>query len=80
MLLLPGLRPARTRPTRATRCGTAGGPGGFALTRPSRQRPEPGDSHDLIPLALRLIWDIDGVVDVVNRLGETTAAKEAATA
>jgi CBS domain-containing protein len=39
-------------------------------------RPEPGDSHDLIQLALRLIWDIDGVVDVVNRLGETKAAQE----
>jgi CBS domain-containing protein len=27
--------------------------------------------HDLIPLVIRMIWDIDGVVDVVNRLGET---------
>jgi len=35
--------------------------------------PEP----DLAPLTLRLIWDIDGVVDVVNRLGETEAAKTA---
>jgi hypothetical protein len=43
-------------------------------------RPEPGDGHDLIPLALRLIWDIDGVVDVVNRLGETKPAKEVTTA
>jgi CBS domain-containing protein len=43
-------------------------------------RPEPGDGHDLIPLALRLIWDVDGVVDVVNKLGETKAAKEATTA
>jgi CBS domain-containing protein len=34
-------------------------------------RPEPGDSKDLVPLALHLIWDIDGVVDVVNWLGET---------
>jgi CBS domain-containing protein len=50
------------------------------ITLAGTMRPEPGDSHDLIPLALRLIWDIDGVVDVVNRLGETTAAKEAATA
>ena len=33
-------------------------------------RPEPGHEHDLVPLALRLIWDIDGVVDVVNKLGE----------
>jgi CBS domain-containing protein len=50
------------------------------ITLTGTMRPEPGDSHDLIPLALRLIWDIDGVVDVVNRLGETTAAKEVATA
>jgi len=26
--------------------------------------------HDLLPLALRTIWDIDGVVDVVNRTTE----------
>ena len=50
------------------------------ITLTGTMQPEAGDSHDLIPLALRLIWDIDGVVDVVNRLGETTAAKEAATA
>ena len=32
----------------------------------------PGADHeqDMTPLALRLIWDIDGVVDVVNRLGQ----------
>jgi CBS domain-containing protein len=41
---------------------------------------EPGDSHDLIPLMLHLIWDIDGVVDVVNRLGTTKEAKQATTA
>jgi CBS domain-containing protein len=35
-------------------------------------REEPGDGHDLLPIALRMIWDIDGVVDVVNRLGEAT--------
>ena len=32
-------------------------------------RPEADHEQDLMPLALRLIWDIDGVVDVVNRLG-----------
>jgi CBS-domain-containing membrane protein len=32
-------------------------------------RPEADHERDLMPLALRLIWDIDGVVDVVNRLG-----------
>ena len=46
------------------------------ITLTGTMPPEP----DLAPLTLRLIWDIDGVVDVVNRLGETTAAKEAATA
>jgi len=35
--------------------------------------PEP----DLLSLMLRLIWDIDGVVDVVNRIAEATAAKTA---
>jgi CBS domain-containing protein len=35
---------------------------------------QPGsqDHHDLIPVAVRLIWDIDGVVDVVDKL--STAA------
>src|SRR5689334_8944764 len=36
------------------------------------------DDQDLLPLALRLVWDIDGVVDVVNKLGETSAAAEEA--
>jgi CBS domain-containing protein len=40
----------------------------------------PGEGHDLIPLVLRLVWDIDGVVDVVNRLGETKEATQATTA
>ena len=39
--------------------------------------PEPGHEQDLMSLALRLIWDIDGVVDVVNRLGEAKAARTA---
>ena len=43
-------------------------------------RAEPGDSHDLISLTLRLIWDIDGVVDVVNGLSTTKAAQETAIA
>jgi CBS domain-containing protein len=50
------------------------------ITLTGTMRPEAGDRHGLIPLALRLIWDIDGVVDVVNRLGETEPAKEVATA
>jgi len=32
--------------------------------------------HDLIPLVIRMIWDIDGVVDVVNRLGEHLPVRE----
>ena len=36
-------------------------------------------SHDLVPLAMRLIWDVDGVVDVVNRLADTTAAQPVTT-
>ncbi len=40
-------------------------------------RPEPGHEQDLMSLAFRLIWDIDGVVDVVNRLGEAKAARTA---
>jgi CBS domain-containing protein len=40
-------------------------------------RPETGHEHDLLPLALRLIWDIDGVVDVVNKLGDAKAAQAA---
>jgi len=43
-------------------------------------RPEPGREQDLISLALRLIWDIDGVVDVVNKLGGAKAPTPAKTA
>jgi CBS domain-containing protein len=50
------------------------------VTLTGTMRPEPGDGQDLIPLALRLVWDIDGVVDVVNRLGEARPAQPAATA
>ena len=32
---------------------------------------------DLLPLALRTIWDIDGVVDVVNRVGQAQRTKPA---
>jgi len=43
----------------------------------------PADGHrDLLTLTLRMIWDIDGVVDVVNRLGEAKhpmAARPAST-
>jgi CBS domain-containing protein len=33
-------------------------------------RPGPRRYQDLLPAAIRLIWDIDGVVDVVNRTTE----------
>jgi CBS domain-containing protein len=32
--------------------------------------PKTGPHGDLIPLALQLMWDVDGVVDIVDRLGE----------
>lgn len=47
------------------------------VTLTGTMRSEPGQEHDLLPLALRLIWDIDGVVDVVNRLGAARAASTA---
>jgi len=43
-------------------------------------QPEAGQEQDLIPLVLRLIWDIDGVVDVVNKLGGAKAPTPAKTA
>jgi CBS-domain-containing membrane protein len=46
------------------------------VTLTGTTRPEPDRDQDLRPLALRLIWDIDGVVDVVNELGEAKAANE----
>jgi hypothetical protein len=48
------------------------------VTPTGTMRPEPG--QDLLPLALQLIWDIDGVVDVVSKLGEPKAARPAMTA
>ena len=32
-------------------------------------QPDTGDERDLLPLAVRLTWDIDGVVDVVDKTG-----------
>ena len=32
--------------------------------------PEAPQDRELIPVAIRLIWDVDGVIDVSNRLGE----------
>ena len=50
------------------------------VTLSGTMRPEPGDNHNPVPLALHMIWDIDGVVDVVNGLGETKDAAQATTA
>jgi hypothetical protein len=36
--------------------------------------PKAGEHGDLIPVALRLMWDVDGVVDVIDRLGQPTPA------
>jgi CBS domain-containing protein len=47
------------------------------VTLTGTMQPQPADSHHLVPLALHLIWDIDGVVDVVNKLGETKEAGRA---
>ena len=33
--------------------------------------PTTGAHGDLIPVAIRLMWDVDGVVDVVDRLGQS---------
>jgi CBS domain-containing protein len=43
-------------------------------------RPGSGDDQDLLSLTLQLIWDVDGVVDVVNKLGEAHAVRAAKTA
>jgi CBS domain-containing protein len=39
--------------------------------------PKAGMHGDLIPVALRLMWSVDGVVDVVDRLGEVQATPPA---
>jgi osmotically-inducible protein OsmY len=31
---------------------------------------EAPEDRELIPVAIRLTWDVDGVIDVSNRLGE----------
>jgi hypothetical protein len=33
-------------------------------------KPAVGQHVDLIPVAIRLMWDVDGVADIVDRLGE----------
>ena len=36
--------------------------------------PATGAHGDLIPVAIRLMWDVDGVVDIIDRLGEPQPA------
>ena len=50
------------------------------VTLAGAMRPEPDQEQPVIPLALRLIWDIDGVVDVANKLADAKAPKPARTA
>ncbi len=50
------------------------------VTLTGTARFEQGDSRDLVQLLFHLIWDIDGVVDVVNKLSETKAEKPLTTA
>src|SRR5215472_16801803 len=37
-------------------------------------QPAAGDHIELIPLAIKLMWDVDGVVDIVDQLGTRHAA------
>jgi hypothetical protein len=36
--------------------------------------PEAGEHGDLIPVAIRLMWDVDGVIDDIDRLGQPKSA------
>lgn len=31
-------------------------------------------AHDLVPLATRLMWNVDGVIDIIDQRGENRAA------
>ena len=50
------------------------------VTLTGTMRREPGDRQHLVALAVRLVWDIDGVVDVVNRLTEGKTEQQVSTA
>lgn len=39
-------------------------------------QPELASDRGLLPVAIRLIWDIDGVIDLVNKIGQEASAKE----
>ncbi|HET9082249.1 MAG TPA: CBS domain-containing protein [Trebonia sp.] len=36
--------------------------------------PKTGEHGDLIPVAIRLMWDVDGVVDIIDHLGQPSPA------
>ena len=38
-------------------------------------KPEAPEDRELLPAAIRLIWDVDGVIDVSSRLGEQATAE-----
>ena len=40
-------------------------------------QPELVSDQDLIPAAVRLAWDVDGVVDVVNKVDMTESQRSA---
>lgn len=40
------------------------------ITLTGTLKPAEGQHADLVPVAIRLLWDIDGAVDVLNHLGE----------
>jgi len=42
--------------------------------------PTTGAHGDLIPVAIRLMWDVDGVVDIIDRLGQRQPATHTAPA
>ncbi len=42
--------------------------------------PATGAHGDLIPVAIRLMWDVDGVVDIIDRLGQSRSAARAESA
>lgn len=43
-------------------------------------KPAAGQHTDLIPVAIRLMWDVDGVVDIVDHLGEAQPSATASQA
>jgi len=39
--------------------------------------PAVGQHADLIPAGIGLVWDVDGVLDIVDRLGEAQSSASA---